>query len=228
MRLKHIPDWLFVTLNALAAMFIVFAGLGVNLVKKADIPFLVGASFIAVIASILSAISHNSHSQPLWRKLMVIVPLILFAAFGTYKSIPSGSSESSKYVPLPTTSALPQVMKPKGNTLDYNHIDWQISISDDTRAPLVDGKPFKLQGYIGIDEGEYKLKRMIMAHCISCSVVAELDLKLPKETQAPKDGQWVEAQGTAKVEKIDGNYNLTLISEKVTPINEPQEPYLTP
>lgn len=228
MSIRQVPDWLFVTINALAAMFIVFAGLGTNLIKQTDVHFLVGASLVAVIASILTAISANTHSQPIWRKAMVIMPLILFVAFGTTKPLPSNVSESSKYMPLPKTSALPQVAKPKGNTLDYNHIDWQISVSDDTRAPLVDGKPFKLQGFIVADERSYKLARTIMAHCVACSLTAEIDLRLPDDTKPPKSGQWVEAQGLAKVEKVGGTYILTLIADKVTPINEPQEPYLTP
>lgn len=228
MRIRQIPDWPFVTINALAAMFIVFAGLGTNLVKQADVPFLVGTSLFAVIASILTAISASTHSQPIWRKAMVIMPLILFVAFGTTRSLPSNVSESSKYIPLPKTSALPQVMKPKGNTLGYNHIDWQISVSDDTRAPLVDGKPFKLQGFIVADEGKYKLARTIMAHCVACSLTAEIDLQLPDDTIPPKSGQWIEAQGLAKVEKVDGTYILTLVADKMTPINEPQEPYLSP
>lgn len=228
MSIRQVPDWLFVTINALAAMFIVFAGLGTNLIKQTDVPFLVGASLVAVIASILTAISANTHSQPIWRKAMVIMPLILFVAFGTTKPLPSNVSESSKYMPLPKTSALPQVAKPKGNTLDYNHIDWQISVSDDTRALLMDGKPFKLQGFIVTDEGSYKLARTIMAHCVACSLTAEIDLRLPNDTIPPKSGQWVEAYGLAKVEKVGGTYILTLIADKVTPINEPQEPYLTP
>lgn len=229
MRLmRQIPDWPFVTLNALAAMFIVFAGLGANLVKQADVPFLVGTSLVAMFASVLATFSGNSQSQPLWRKLMVIVPLILFVAFGTTNPLPSSVSESSKYVPLPKTSALPQVKKPSGNTLLYNHIDWQISMSDDTRAPLVNGKPFKLQGFVIADEGNYKLARTIMAHCVACSLTAEIDLRLPERIEPPKEGQWIEAQGTAKVEKVNGTYILTLIADKVTQINEPQEPYLTP
>lgn len=228
MKTRQIPDWPFAAINALAAIFIVSAGLGANLVKQADVSFLVGASFVAVAASILAITGNNAHPQPLWRKAMVIVPLILFVAFGSTKPLPTSTSESSKYVPLPKTSALPQVMKPKGNTLDYDHIDWQISISDDTRAPLVDGKPFKLQGFIITDGGSHKLARTIMAHCVACSLTAELDLVLPKGSKPPKDGQWVEAQGTVKVEKVNGTHALTLIAEKVTQIAEPQEPYLTP
>jgi uncharacterized repeat protein (TIGR03943 family) len=232
-RFGQIPDWPFVAINAIAIIYLVGSGLHKYLIKPGNLVFSLTICIIALISCVLvitTPIAHNHHNhyQPIWRKLMVIIPLLLFVIFGTTKVMPTKITESSRYTPLPITSKLPQIMKPSDNTLEYNHIDWQISISDDARAVLIDGKPFRLEGYISIDDGKYMLSRIIMTHCISCSMVTELDLEIPEKINPPEKGQWIEAQGKVRVQKVDGIYTITLIPDKITPINEPEEPYLTP
>ncbi len=223
---RLVPEWALLALYGLSCVLIMSFGLGKLFVAPRDNWLFMLAGVVAATASAVVAFSGQNHEQVLWRRLLVLAPLVLLLAFG-YTN-PASSEPQTKYQPVPFVPSLPQVPLPSSDTSKYNQVEWEVTLNDPGKAPGLDGKPFKLVGFVQTNkEAVPQLSRYVVSCCVSCvqSVSFKLDFKRPTEIA---DGMWLEVEGAAKVQQASGVYNAILRVTKSRQIPEPQEPYLYP
>jgi uncharacterized repeat protein (TIGR03943 family) len=78
----------------------------------------------------------------------------------------------------------------------------------------------------GLGAGEFALLRYAIAHCVADARPLALLVATPGD-RAPAADRWVEVEGVLAVTERDGSRLVTIAAERVRPIPEPPNPYLS-
>ncbi len=107
----------------------------------------------------------------------------------------------------------------QGDTASFGVGDWASVFATATDPGAFEGQAVTLTGFVGArTDGGFDLTRLVITHCVIDAQVAGVPVVA---ADPPPDGQWVTVVGTVR----SGPDGLEVLADKVTPIDEPAEPY---
>jgi len=91
------------------------------------------------------------------------------------------------------------------------------------------GQPVRVTGMVMTSEalgaGEFALLRYAIAHCVADARPVALLVAAPLSPDVSRD-QWVEIEGALASRERDGDRLVTIVARRITPVQEPSNPYL--
>lgn len=171
-----------------------------------------------------------SHSRTnLSMMLMLAVPLVL----GTLiPSRPLGADAINGSIRVGTASysaaEIALVSKP---ALERDILDWSRAFVTEQSPSVFNGQQAKVLGFVYTEPGYPPNTFMVARFTLSCCVADASALGLPAyyaQGDVPEAGTWVEVAGEFQAGEFLGQQVPVLHVAQLTPVEEPEQPYLYP
>ena len=130
------------------------------------------------------------------------------------------------YAPGPPRAeggAPPAASRPISDTADLLSYLQQAGLSGAGQRVRATGLALRAEG---LGSGEFALLRYAIAHCVADARPLALLVATPGDRALVAD-RWVEVEGVLAITERDGSRLVTIAAERVRPIPEPPNPYLS-
>jgi uncharacterized repeat protein (TIGR03943 family) len=117
------------------------------------------------------------------------------------------------------------------NTTTWNILDWINAFQRSGGPAALYGQEAQLIGFVYRDErfaaDTFMIARFTLSCCVADATPVGLLVRWPEAADLPTD-QWVEVRGHLEAGSFDGKSMPILQAEQLTPIAQPDQPYLYP
>lgn len=170
----------------------------------------------------------HSHTPLSWPVLAVVaIPLLL----GTLiPSRPLGSAAVDGNISL-NAASMTNATTFTSDPLKWNVLDWLRAFNNADDVSSFNGKQADVVGFVYRELKLEKNQMMVARFTVSCCVADASAIGLPVVWDKAADfapDTWVQVKGKFQVGEFRGDSVPILVAESVTPVDQPEHPYLYP
>lgn len=172
---------------------------------------------------------HTHSKAPIGPLLITALPLIL----GTIIP-PSPLGANAVAARSPANSAAVVGSSEQALTIvptERNVLDWVRAMNVDPDPGALNGEEADVIGFVYRDgrfgNDQFLLARFTLTCCVADAMAIGLVVQSPEAEQLTADS-WVRVQGAFIEGKADGKPTPVLVAEDITPVQQPEQPYLYP
>jgi putative membrane protein len=111
---------------------------------------------------------------------------------------------------------------------DFDLLDWLLLFQQEGEA-AISGQAAELTGFVyrrsNLAPDTWLLNRYVISCCAADAIPVGIAVRAPGSV-APSNDQWVRVVGRFSVEVQDGQLSPILLADAVTPVDQPEHPYL--
>jgi uncharacterized repeat protein (TIGR03943 family) len=194
------------------------------------------ASFVAFRAKTAHDHEHDHHdhdhahdSPSLWPLMVVAVPLLLGFVI---PARPLGASAiGSRGVSTDVGLASDKATRLTIVSSERNILDWVRLINNTTDPAELNGQEANVLGFVYRDprfaDNQFMVARFTLTCCVADALAIGIVVTDDNAQQFTQD-TWVQVKGTFTVGDLDGKAMPVLLADEITPVPEPEQPYLFP
>ncbi len=130
---------------------------------------------------------------------------------------------------LSMTRNKPESFRSNSKPEERSLIEWKRTLDVYPEPDAYTGQKVKLQGFVvhtsNLPDNFFMISRFVITCCAADVYPVGLPVKLTQSRSAYPPDKWLEIEGKVITETIDGNRQLAIQPDKLTPIPEPKNPY---
>ena len=169
-------------------------------------------------------------SKSVWPLLLVALPLILGVAIPPTplgaSAIPSRGMTTEVAVSADEAATTLTIIPGERNVLD-----WVRAINADPNPAALTGEEADVVGFVYRDprfsDDQFMVGRFTITCCVADALAVGLVVEADSASEFPSDS-WVRITGTFDQGTLDGEALPVLFAETITPVQQPEQPYLYP
>ncbi len=190
--------------------------------------------FAALGAAVLSELRGNARISHLRIRLPSLIIMAVPLVLGTLiPSRPLGAEaiEGGLQVGAASYSAADIALVAK-DPLDRDVLDWSRLFVSEQSPTVFNGQAARVLGFVykepAFPEGTFMIGRFTLSCCVADASALGLPAYLADGVEDLAAGVWVEVEGTFQAQEFLGSQVPVLQIAKLTPTDEPEQPYLYP
>ncbi|MCB9437215.1 MAG: TIGR03943 family protein [Anaerolineales bacterium] len=174
---------------------------------------------------------HEHNHNSVWPVLVVAIPLaigVLMPAkpLGANAIDARGIDTDFSSVSLSNSSSKSLTIVPS----ERNVLDWARAFATSTNPAEFNDQEASVIGFVyrdgRFDDGHFMVARFTITCCVADALAIGVVVKSPEDAAVLATDSWVKVQGHFQETEFDGNLIPILYAEKVTPVEQPDQPYL--
>lgn len=177
----------------------------------------------------LPSSQHLAALPPVWTGLLLVVTALLGLltspqALGSTAATQQGISDT-----LVSTRIQAQVFRSSTNSEDRSILQWARTLAVYPEPDRYAGQKVKVQGFVvqppNLPDQYFVLTRFVIAHCALDAYPVGMIVKLTESRKAYPADTWLDLQGQATTETLNGKRELVVKARSLQSIPEPKTPY---
>lgn len=174
---------------------------------------------------------HNHNHAAVWPVIIVAIPLILGVAMpakplGAKAADARGIETDFSSVSLSRSSSKSLTIVPS----ERNVLDWARAFATSTNPAEFNGQEANVIGFVyrdgRFDGTHFMVARFTLTCCVADALAIGVVVQTPEDSTDFATDTWVKVEGHFQETEFDGNVIPILYAEKITPVEQPDQPYL--
>lgn len=155
--------------------------------------------------------------------------------FAGHTALQRGVTDSLSFIrtPVITEQIQPQAFRAATRPEDRSLVEWVRTLAVYPEPDAYAGQKAKIQGFVlyppTIEPGYFMVARFVITCCAAdaypVGLLVKRPEKVPETSPLLAPDRWVEIQGEMATETLNGQRQLVLLGNQLTPIDEPKSPY---
>lgn len=174
---------------------------------------------------------HAHNHSAVWPVIIVAIPLLLGVLMpakplGANAIDARGIDTDFSSVSLSNSSSKSLTIVPS----ERNVLDWARAFASSTNPAEFNGQEANVVGFVyrdgRFDDGHFMVARFTLTCCVADALAIGVVVRNPEDATSFATDSWVKIEGYFQETEFDGNLIPVLFAEKITPVEQPDQPYL--
>lgn len=178
---------------------------------------------------------HHSHDDrshtSVWAVVIVAIPLLIGALLpakplGAKAIEARGIDTDFSSVSLSRSSSKSLTIVPS----ERNVLDWARAFATSVNPAEFNGQEANVVGFVyrdsRFDDDHFMVARFTLTCCVADALAIGIVVRTPETAVAFATDSWVKVEGHFQETEFNGNFIPVLYAEKITPVEQPDQPYL--
>ncbi len=173
----------------------------------------------------------HTHTLPVWRLLIVALPVLLGVLIPArplgVSAIANKGVNTNAPIAAGSSAAVTLSIAPENRSV----LDWVRVFNYESNPTMFDGQPADVVGFVYHDprlpEGQFLVGRFALNCCVADATAIGMAVVWPDEDNLA-DNSWVRVRGAVQAASLNGRPLPLIQAASIVQVAEPEQPYLYP